>query len=139
MKTMSCLIVDDDIDFANMIAASVRSWGYDTVVCHNWLTVMVKLKKHDIDLIIADVETPTGNGLSVIQFLSQDPIVANTPKVFVTGLNDDKTRQHCQNLGAGHIHKSNTVMHDLKAYCRSHACDHQRGRHASEASPSMTA
>ena len=134
MKTMSCLIVDDDIDFANMIAASVRSWGYDTVVCHNWLTVMVKLKKHDIDLIIADVETPTGNGLSVIQFLSQDPIVANTPKVFVTGLNDDKTKQHCQNLNASHIHKSNTVMHDLKAFCRAHASTNDCGRHPAASS-----
>ena len=121
MKPLTTLIVDDDIDFANMVAASMRAWGHETVVCHNWLTVMVKLKKHDIDLIVADVETPTGNGLSVIQFLSQDPLVAGTPKVFVTGLSDDRTRQQCKNLSADYIHKSSTVMQDLRDYCERHA------------------
>ena len=113
---MKCLIVDDDVDFAQLLATSVQAWGHDSIVCHNWLSVMVKLKNNEVDLIIADVETPTGNGLSVIEYLSTDPMVMGIKKVFVTGLNDDTTKQRCVKLRSDYIHKSSTVMSDLKQY-----------------------
>ena len=113
---MKCLLVDDDIDFATMMTTTIRSWGHEAVVCHNWLSVMVKLKEHSIDLIIADVETPTGNGLSVMEYLTHDPVVNQLPRVFVTGLNDDQTKQRCAAMNAHHIHKSSTVMKDLRDY-----------------------
>lgn len=113
----SYLIIDDDIDFANMIATAVTSWGYQSVVCHNWLTAMLKLKTMPIDVLIADVETPTGNGISVIDFLSSDTKVAKMEKAFVTGLSDETTKRKIRDLDSHYFHKSSDLMGQLKEFC----------------------
>lgn len=82
---------------------------------------MVKLKKQPVDMIVADVETPTGNGLSVMEFLSSDPLVSDLKKVFVTGLNDDSTKQRVREMNADCVHKTSDVMQNLKRYCEDFA------------------
>lgn len=111
---MKILLVDDDIDFAIAISHSVRSWGHDVTVVHNWLTVMTKLKKEEYDLILADVETPTGNGLDAFGFLNMDPNVAGIPKIFVTGRDDPETRRRCFELDAKYVSKSSRVLETLR-------------------------
>ena len=116
-------MVDDDIDFSNATAARIRSWGHKVVLCHNWLSVMVKLKNHGVDLILADVQTPTGNGLSVMEFLSEDPIIRSTPTVFLTGLNDNDTIRRCEFLNAGYLHKGSNFGPQLQKMIGQHASE----------------
>ncbi|QDT05568.1 Gliding motility regulatory protein [Rubripirellula lacrimiformis] len=115
MSELNILLIDDDVDFADAAAMSLRSLGHNITVTHNWLSVMLKLKDGNFDAIVADIQTPTGNGLTAMGFLSQDPKISQIPKVFVSGLNDPETIQSCQSLNAMYLHKSATVFNELCA------------------------
>lgn len=116
MKTLNILTIDDDLDFANAMQVAIESWGYQVTLTHNWLNFMRELKPGVYDAIVADVETPTGNGIDAISFLSTDASVAEMPKVFVTGRNDAETVRKCQDLGAHYVHKSSDLFVQLQSF-----------------------
>jgi DNA-binding NtrC family response regulator len=110
------LLIDDDIDFCRLLRRKVEGWGYDAVIAHNWLSVTVKLRLASFDAIVADVDTPTGNGLNVFEFLNKDPEVEYIPKIFVTGRCDAETVKRCIALDAEYLHKSPILFDELEKY-----------------------
>ncbi|EMI41380.1 response regulator [Rhodopirellula sp. SWK7] len=113
VKSMKILLIEDDVAFADVVDVKLTACGHEVVVAHNWLSVMRKLKSFQPDLVLADIETPTGNGLTAFEFLNSDESVRAIPKAFVTGRTDDETRRRCEMMGAKHISKSNRVMEDI--------------------------
>ncbi len=116
MKSLKILTIDDDNDFLETVCMSLRQWGHDVTTTQNWLTFMRTLKEGDFDLIVADVMTPTGNGLTALSFLSEDAEVAEIPKAFVTGCSDAETVRGCYELGAMYIFKSPVAIRELKSF-----------------------
>ncbi|MGB7328904.1 MAG: response regulator [Rubripirellula sp.] len=112
---MKILLIDDDIDFGDLLQLTLRGWGHTAKLDRNWLSLMRSLKDETFDVIIADIETPTGNGLTAFRFLNEDESVQKTNLIFVSGLNDADTLRSCQELGAEHVHKSSTVFDDLRS------------------------
>jgi CheY-like chemotaxis protein len=92
----------------------LESWGHDITTAHNWLSAMMLMGKHEFDLMIIDVETPTGNGLTACSDLSDNAKIAATPKVFITGRSDVETLQRCRELNADYIHKASRVFDELQ-------------------------
>ncbi len=113
MNPLNILVIEDDIDFADSLLLTLKASGHNVTVTHNWLSVMSKLRTEDFDLIVADVETPTGNGLTALEFLNQDESVGKIKKVFVTGRDDVETLRRCREMNAGYLHKSPNVFADL--------------------------
>ncbi|MGB7326113.1 MAG: response regulator [Rubripirellula sp.] len=111
---MNILAIEDDIDFGDMLELQLTAWGHKVTLTRNWLSMMMTINTQPFDAIIADIETPTGNGLTALSFLSEDEKVREIPKIFVTGLNDAETRNRCEAINAAYVHKSSTVMVDLK-------------------------
>ncbi|GAA4472575.1 response regulator [Novipirellula rosea] len=122
MRPLQILVVEDDIDFAETLQLTLCASNHDVTVTHNWLSVMAKLRTEHFDLIIADVETPTGNGLTALEFLNQDESVGKIEKVFVTGRDDTETLRRCREMNAGYLHKSPHVFAELGELIRSY-CD----------------
>ena len=116
MKSLNILTIDDDLNFAKVIKVSIESWGHQVTLTHNWFSFMRKLKSGDYDAIVADVETPTGNGVDAISFLCMDTSVKEMPKAFVTGRSDVETIRKINDLGAQYIHKSPSLMKDLDSF-----------------------
>jgi len=86
MRKLNVLLIEDDLDFAHSLRLRIESWGHQVTMTHNWLSMMMYLKKEECDVIVSDIETPTGNGLTVFEFLNQEQSVSLVPKVFVTGI-----------------------------------------------------
>lgn len=116
MKPMHILTIDDDLDFANLIKVAIESWGHRVTLTHNWLNFMRELKSGTYDAIVADVETPTGNGVDAISFLCMDSSVQEMPKAFVTGRSDDETVRKIGDLSALYVHKSSDLMPELQSF-----------------------
>ena len=114
MTNLQILVIDDDTDYTEMMRMRLESWGHKPTIVHNWLAGMMQASRNDFDLMIVDVETPTGNGLTACRDLCDDPKIAATPKVFVTGRSDEETIQRCYDLGASYIHKASSVFDELK-------------------------
>ncbi|GAA5506751.1 response regulator [Novipirellula caenicola] len=124
MQSLHVLVIEDDIDFAQTLEITLRASNHDVTVTHNWLSVMAKLRTEQFDLIIADIETPTGNGLTAMEFLNQDDSVAKIEKVFVTGREDAETLRRCREMNAGYLHKTPRVFAELDQFIRTR-CDHR--------------
>ncbi|EMI16288.1 Two-component response regulator protein [Rhodopirellula maiorica SM1] len=119
MQSLHVLVIEDDVDFANTLEMTLRASHHHVTVTHNWLSVMAKLRTDDFDLIVADVETPTGNGLTALEFLNQDDAVAKIEKVFVTGRDDAETMRRCREMNAAYLHKTPRVFAELDEFVRS--------------------
>lgn len=107
---MRILAIDDDADFLAAMKLTAEAKGHMVTGTHNWLSFMLELRNHEFDAIIADIETPTGNGLTAIGFLNEDEAIRNIPKVFVTGRCDPSTVSQCRSLNARYLHKSPDVF-----------------------------
>ncbi len=118
MKTLKVLLVDDDVDFVKALAERCRSLGMEVQKAHNTLTALTILGLGAPDIICLDLEMPTGNGLSVREFLMSDPTVADVPVVILTGHRNEGTIRRCAEVRARYVHKSPDYWPQLKrAFC----------------------
>lgn len=116
MPSLEILMIDDDKDFASMIEASLIRDGHRVTVIYNWLSLLRHIKKQKPDLLLVDVETPTGNGVTAMEFLAMDPAVSEIPTAFVTGVSDSETRHRCEALGASYLHKSGDIAGKIRSF-----------------------
>lgn len=110
---MNILAIDDDVDFADALVLTIQAAGHQVTMTRNWLSFMHELNRQEFDAIIADVETPTGNGLTAIACLNEEDRVRRIPKMFVTGRRDDETIQKCARINATYLHKSPAVFGEV--------------------------
>jgi CheY-like chemotaxis protein len=67
------------------------------------------------DLIILDVNMPSGNGLAVCEMMASDPRYAGIPVIIHSILGDEATRERCRRLGARHVEKSSKSWAQIKS------------------------
>ena len=82
------LIVEDDLDLADMISSYFRAQNYD-VHCAAWGSEAEKLADtQHLDLIVLDISLPDTDGFSLCRRLREHPRTAETPIVFLSEKRD---------------------------------------------------
>lgn len=66
-KGYSVLIVDDEIEYQNVLSLILNEEGYDTRSCSNGLEALKHLEKHHVHLIITDLKMPIMDGVELIK------------------------------------------------------------------------
>ncbi len=61
------LVVDDDIGLAEQLGRTLRSEGYDVVLCHQGADCLSRIAEHDFNLVLLDLVLPDMNGLDVLK------------------------------------------------------------------------
>jgi DNA-binding NtrC family response regulator len=61
-KNFSCLLVDDDVGFAGMLAKIVAQEGGEPVLCHTIAAGRAQIARRPFDLVILDNGLPDGTG-----------------------------------------------------------------------------
>jgi DNA-binding NtrC family response regulator len=61
-EKFSCLLVDDDVGFAEMLAKIVTEEGGQAAMCHNIAVARAQIARHPFDLVILDNGLPDGTG-----------------------------------------------------------------------------
>ena len=82
------LVVDDDADFSEALAALIRGFGYKVSVASNGREALASLSGQAPALILVDLMMPVMSGSRFLQVVRQDPLLANIPCVILTGVND---------------------------------------------------
>jgi DNA-binding response OmpR family regulator len=96
----SILIVEDDLDVAEMLNAYFRVQGYD-VMTVNWGEDGIRsCETNQPDLIILDIRLPDIDGYEVAQRLRSKRRTKNTPIIFLTEKRERTDRLHGLELGA---------------------------------------
>ena len=93
------LVVDDNIDAADMLTMLLQFLGHDVKTVYNGLDALEVATTYQPELVLLDIGLPGMNGYEVAQeFCSKDPI--NKPiLVALTGWGTSDDKQRAQNAG----------------------------------------
>lgn len=100
------LVVDDDVDFCDLLRAYIQSCGPYTVdVAHSGFSAGLLLARQPPDAIIMDIQMPDMNGFEVLHMIRQDPQVSHVPVIACTSSGREVEEQIRQHSFQGFIRK----------------------------------
>src|SRR5205085_3377490 len=82
------MIVDDDRNARDLLAATVRREGYRAIEAADGETALVLAREWHPDIITLDVLMPRMDGWAVLTAVKSDPELAKIPIIIVTVLED---------------------------------------------------
>ena len=88
------LLVDDDPDIREFATLALRSGGYTVEPCGSAEEAVERSRSFRPDLILMDVWMPGTDGLGALRALRAIEATANTPVVFMTGVQVDEIGPH---------------------------------------------
>ena len=85
------LVVDDDIEFAELLRFNLEQEEFDNLLAHDGVHALRIARARLPDLILLDVMLPDLDGLSVCEILNRQPSTKNIPVIIVSALNQSWT------------------------------------------------
>ena len=96
----SILTVDDSPSLRMAIRIALTGAGYDVAEAGDGLQGLNAARARAFDLIIADLNMPNMDGLTMIRELRKDPGNCGTPIIFLTTESDESMKQQAKAAGA---------------------------------------
>lgn len=111
MSKQKILIVEDELDFADMVKVRLELEGFEVTVSKDALSGTVdafsstmEVLRGNHDLIVLDLMMPAGGGFSLLERIRQFPQKKDVPVIILTGKTlDDQIRQKANELGVAAI------------------------------------
>jgi DNA-binding response OmpR family regulator len=94
VKTAKILVIDDEPEITEIIEAFLDNAGYTVKVENSPQRAIDLAKGLKPDLILLDIMMPGTDGYTICNRIKEDPALANTPVIFLTGKDskDDQGR-----------------------------------------------
>ena len=92
-------MVDDNEDAAEVLAAGLELLGHQTRVAHDGPAALRVLADFKPDIALLDIGLPVMDGYELARRLRQDPSLAHTRLVAVTGYGQDSDRRRSKEAG----------------------------------------
>jgi CheY-like chemotaxis protein len=83
MKTI--LLVEDDKQLRTLFGLALRKGGYHVIEVDSGLTGLEMARKYLPDLILSDINMPSGDGTALLRQIRRDPELKSTQFVRMTG------------------------------------------------------
>ena len=99
-KEINILFIDDSRFMREQIKKILLIRNYNVFTAENVSIGFELINKHDINLIILDMELPDGNGIDVLRELKFNPKYENVPVLILSGTTAQETVRECLKLGA---------------------------------------
>ncbi len=97
--TSRVLVVDDNMDAADMFAMTLQIFGYQVQATYSGQTALDAAVEYQPDFVLLDIGLPDMNGYEVAQRLRQQPNAKDVWLIAVTGYGQDSDRQRSQEAG----------------------------------------
>jgi DNA-binding response OmpR family regulator len=94
------LIIDDDIEFANVLRMHLSAAGYAAEVAEDAVEGGKALLARPPALVLCDINMPYMSGLDLMSLMRSDARSASIPVVFISGRTDGDTMTKAVKLGA---------------------------------------
>jgi two-component system chemotaxis response regulator CheY len=95
------LIVEDSPTMRSLICSAIAMMGdYAVVEAENGFEALRMLPKHQVSMVITDINMPDINGLELIKFIRSNDNYKGLPVVIVSTEGSDKDRHKGLSLGA---------------------------------------
>ena len=102
MAKKKILIVDDEIEFVEMITMRLRASGYEVIACYDGEGVSDKTRAERPDLIILDIMLPKIDGYSICSAFKKDAELEKIPVILLTAKDTTHEPDKLEEAGADH-------------------------------------
>jgi CheY-like chemotaxis protein len=107
---MKILVVDDNQGFLQLMGSVLREYGYEVLLAEDGKQARELVEVQKVDLIISDVFMPTMDGVRLHSYLREFTDVAETPFIFVSGYDDEYTRNVVEDSAIDFFFSKTTPM-----------------------------
>ena len=94
------LTVDDSRTMREMVSFTLRGAGFDVVEANDGQQALVVLASHTVDLILADLNMPNMDGITLIRQVRASGGHRKVPILMLTTESDDAKKQEGRAAGA---------------------------------------
>jgi two-component system, chemotaxis family, chemotaxis protein CheY len=94
------LAVDDSPSMRNMVGVTLRGAGYEVVEASDGEEALEYARGHSVDLVLADVNMPRMNGITLVEQLRTLPAYRLTPLLLLTTESSQESKQQGKQAGA---------------------------------------
>jgi PAS domain S-box-containing protein len=84
-KSLSILVVDDNVDAASTLGNLLSLYGHDLSIEHDALKALERIHQQLPDICILDIGLPNMDGYELAQRIKQNPLMDQTTLIAVTG------------------------------------------------------
>jgi CheY-like chemotaxis protein len=96
------VVVDDLADAANSLALLLALWGHDAKVCYSGAAALDTARTHQPEVVLLDVGLPRMDGFEVARRLREQPELASTTIIGISGYGDEASRTCARQAGFDH-------------------------------------
>jgi CheY-like chemotaxis protein len=93
------LVVDDNADAADTLAALLSFEGYETHVAHDGPTALARFDEHSPQIVLLDIGMPGMDGYAVVRELRSRPEGRRARIMALTGWGSERDRQRTLEAG----------------------------------------
>jgi CheY-like chemotaxis protein len=108
-QTRQIVVADDDPDLVHMLSQRCSALGCSVVGVDSALEAINVIHRMTPDLVILDVNMPSGNGLSVCEMMATDERLRTVPVIILTGQSDEQTIRRCHDMLVFYVQKGAEV------------------------------
>jgi CheY-like chemotaxis protein/two-component sensor histidine kinase len=101
-QTSRVLVVDDNMDAADMLVMMLQLFGHEVRVAYTGQTALETAVEYQPDVVLLDIGLPDMNGYELARQLHQQPQTKGVRLIAVTGYGQDSDRQRSQEAGCEH-------------------------------------
>lgn len=113
MRKKKILIVDDEIDFLEIMRVRLEANDYDVVTARNGKEAIIKVRKEKPDAVLLDILMPGIDGLEVLKKIRK--IRKNLPVFIITAFSNEERFRLANKLSAsGFIVKTDDLQAEVK-------------------------
>lgn len=94
------LVIDDEPAWLKITSHILKKRGYKVRTAGSGAEAMRALSTFRPDIILSDVRMPDMNGFDLMDNLKHSPIMASTPVIFFSAIDDYDARKVARGLGA---------------------------------------
>jgi two-component system chemotaxis response regulator CheY len=94
------LAVDDSASMRHMVSVTLRGAGYEVVEAADGDEALEYARGHSVDLVLADVNMPRMNGITLVAHLRTLPDYRLTPLLLLTTESSQQSKQQGKQAGA---------------------------------------
>jgi signal transduction histidine kinase/ActR/RegA family two-component response regulator len=98
-STLKVMVVDDNVDAAEMLAMFVETMGHHVVIEHDSLQALERLHAFHPHVFLLDIGLPDMDGYELARRIRAIPAVAGALLVAVTGYGDEQARRQAAAAG----------------------------------------
>jgi CheY-like chemotaxis protein len=101
-RGLRVLVVEDNLDAAESLAALVRLWGHDVRVVHDGLAAIEAAQEQRPEVVLLDIGLPGLDGYQVARKLREEVHLDGTMLVAMTGYGQPEDRRRSREAGIHH-------------------------------------